>query len=938
MRGYWTFLVVCILGTLVLCDSHLKLALYPLLPRPHIVIETRLPPADAKEIDRKVTLPLLQVLADLEGVRSNRSCSENGCSRIFLTFSHRCSYTTALSRVQLALVDSSINLPQGAHAPQVSNRGREDLSIFAVAFPLDQQSVSQEFSSEAEGIPGITRLFSSHHNSTRITAEYIPEEGELSALPPQSIAAFLQNRCFSGTISAEQRSIPLSVQILPSRNISSLELKGVISRITPSSNKNSSIHRLNSIPQHIVVIHADNSVNHIKVCRRLAEMSEHYRSGRIIFNRGKELEKIIHTTLFTVLCGLFGVAVLVILQVGRPDREILLMLGSLPMLLLTGVIAVIMAGLSLDIMTLAGISVSCGLIVDAAVLFYEESSSMGVPRALSAVRDPILLSNATTLSIFIPILLLPVSIRSTFTGFLIVMTAVLVCGTIWTLLIFPRYLRNFPFHTKMIAAFHRRIRFLLITLHPFRGKKFRCLFIYLLVCSFPLYWCGDFDFRFFPHIAHHTIHTHIEFPAATHAEYIDTMLIPYYKRVQGISYVESLTTTAHKGGASMSVTCTLSSDTRRVIDLLQRIPLPAGASMIVDSQSNPRKSFQVRLYGIDQDKLRKLIKETAAFVQAQHPQYQIFFHFKDPPPSYTVNFSGIACALKGISPLKAAKELLTLITTAPSAKIGIENQHDLIIRPPQSPKNFASFYNSFRIIEPGLDKGKNTPLSELSKLTRSSTKGPLERSNKALYTGFSIIPNTGNLQQAIQEISTEIQQYNLPHGYSFDLAPQIKKEREQRNWVITSIVLATLLIPLIVYSYYNDTARTLFVLSFIPPSISIPLLLLNVFEIPLSIPVLTGFLVNVGLSVNNAVVLLSAIEAPSLYKADFIGALCKKLPSLSASTFTTVAGVIPLLVGTGGTRGVLAGLSIVIAGGSIASWTTLFLGSAIFSSTALFTR
>lgn len=926
------------LGSLVLCDSHLKLTLYPLLPRPHIVIETRLPPADAKEIDRKVTLPLLQVLADLEGVRSNRSCSENGCSRIFLTFSHRCSHSAALSRVQSALVNSSINLPQAAHTPQVSNRGREDLSIFAVAFPLDQKTVSQKFSSEAESIPGITHLYSSRHDSNRAIAEYIPEAGASASLPPQSIAAFLQDRCFLSTISAEQRNIPLTVQIFPAIDISSLELNGAVPRISPSSNTTSSIHRLNSIPQHIVVIHADTTVNHIKVCRHLAAISEHYKSARIIFNRGKELEKIIYTTIFTVLCGLFGVAVLVFLQVGRPDREILLMLGSLPMILLTGVITVILAGLSLDIMTLAGISVSCGLIVDAAVLFYEECSNLGVPRAISAVRDPILLSNATTLSIFIPIFLLPVSIRSTFNGFLIVMMVVIICGTIWTLLVLPRFFQHFPFHTKMIVAFHRRIRFLLTTLHPFRGKTYRCLFIYLLACSLPLYCCGDIDFRSFPYIAHNTIHSHIEFPAATHADYIDEILAPYFKKVQDISSVESLTTTAHKGGASMSITCTLSSNTRKVIDLLQRIPLPSGASLILDSQSNPQKSFQIRLYGIDSEKLRKLIKETAAFIQKQHPRYQIFYHFKEPPPSYTVNFSSEACALKGISPLKAAKELHTLITTAPSAKIGIENQHDLIIRSPQSPKSFASFYNSFQIIETRFEKGRNTPLSELSKLTRSSTKGPLERSNKALYSGFSIIPHTRNLHKAIQEISTEIRQYNLPHGYSFDLAPQIRKEREHRNWVITSILLAAFLIPLIVYAYYNDTARTLFVLSFIPPSISIPLLLLNVFQIPLSIPVLTGFLVNVGISVNNAVVLLSAINEPSLYKADFIGALCKKLPSLSASTFTTVAGVIPLLFGTGGTRGVLAGLSIVVAGGSIASWTTLFLGSALFSSVSLFTR
>src|SRR6056297_1309 len=132
------------------------------------------------------------------------------------------------------------------------------------------------------------------------------------------------------------------------------------------------------------------------------------------------------------------------------------MLCTLPVLLLTGVTSLSLCSISLDIMGLAGIAVSCGLLVDGAVLFYEEKSSHGAAAATAAVRAPILLSNITSITIFIPILLLPVTIRSNLEGFIVVMTTILFCGTLWTLVIFPRFCRPAPVQVQMELHFHRR--------------------------------------------------------------------------------------------------------------------------------------------------------------------------------------------------------------------------------------------------------------------------------------------------------------------------------------------------------------------------------------------------------------------------------------------------------------------------------------------------
>src|SRR6056297_1865403 len=117
MRRYYLFLFISVIAACYYCSSHTKFALYPVLPRHHILIETHYPPANAKTVDSKVTLPLLHKLSAVKDIYKTRSESKGGISRIYLTFDHRCSTTTINSRVELALSQAAHYLPPTAHTP-----------------------------------------------------------------------------------------------------------------------------------------------------------------------------------------------------------------------------------------------------------------------------------------------------------------------------------------------------------------------------------------------------------------------------------------------------------------------------------------------------------------------------------------------------------------------------------------------------------------------------------------------------------------------------------------------------------------------------------------------------------------------------------------------------------------------------------------------------
>jgi multidrug efflux pump subunit AcrB len=149
-------------------------------------------------------------------------------------------------------------------------------------------------------------------------------------------------------------------------------------------------------------------------------------------------------------------------------------------------------------------------------------------------------------------------------------------------------------------------------------------------------------------------------------------------------------------------------------------------------------------------------------------------------------------------------------------------------------------------------------------------------------------------------------------------------------------VLAALLVLLVISGYYGSLIPSLTVILHIPPPVVAALTVLRLTGTSLSIPVLSGMLVVIGISINNIVVLLPVASGtpcgPSNSPPSLRFAFSEKLPSLLASTATTATGVLPLFIGGLYRAGLPAGLSIVIASGAVSSFLLLFLSCGVFDS------
>ncbi len=920
--GYWTVYFTLMLALLIPIGfiPGISPALYPSLPQPQILVETHWPQAGAEEVDREITLPLYAALSRIPGLRKTRSRSSHGLSRIHLSFTAACQPAKALHRVQSAVGRAANRLPVEAHSPHVRRRSRADRPVFAVAVPMESAAEATGFRRRISRLQEITVAESRPSGcQTSLRLNYKYALGLHRGISSLKAASLLRSRSFTASVNG--------MSLLPARELKSPQLDGVVSRPKNAYIRAKPVHRFNGVRQHIITCYVNERSNHIQLCRRLLALCDEFPSVKVIYNHGEDLERILLSTGISVLCGICTITLLLVGQLRVCNRETVLLITSLPIVLCTALSVAATCNLSINIMSLSALAVGSGLVVDAAVLFYEESYRIGASAAVKAVKPAILMSNLTTLSIFIPVLLLPPSIRHNLQGFMLMMTVILATGTLWTLIVFPRLCRDWEVRTHLHFAYHMRYRRNIILLRLLSRKRWLCLLLYAGVCLLPLVGIGRVEFRTFPHIRQRTLHLQIEFPAGTQPNYIDAVMQPYFSQVRQLEQVESVSVSSHSGQASFTLSCSSSSHTATVKSRLQQIPLPAGASLIQPGATGSCRPFLLRMYAGDPIQLRTQLKDLAGRIQSDYPAYRVYYHFKSAAPIYSLCFDANRCGYLPIPPARAAQQIHRIISSGPAAKIGINRQKDLLLQPAPSPIDFSDFYSSFRIVA----DSSSLPLSELSSLTRRPGKGDLQRLNGALFSGLTLIPDSGRTLDAVTRIEKLLYDFTLPAGCSIEIAPVLYRERGQIRWVGAAILLASILLPLLLYSYFGHWSQTLFVLSYIPPALALPLPVLTTLDIPLSLPVLTGFLVNVGLSVNNALVLLAEKPQQSLRASDLPRQLCLKLPSLTASTLTTASGVLPLLFAASGSGGVLSGLSIVIAIGAFASWAMLFLSSAVLS-------
>jgi hydrophobe/amphiphile efflux-1 (HAE1) family protein len=234
--------------------------------------------------------------------------------------------------------------------------------------------------------------------------------------------------------------------------------------------------------------------------------------------------------------------------------------------------------------------------------------------------------------------------------------------------------------------------------------------------------------------------------------------------------------------------------------------------------------------------------------------------------------------------------------------------------------------------------GGSVPLADVASFRLTDGPAHIERENqvRVMRMDGEVNPNITDVGTVNDQIRERIAGYDLPQGYSLIFGGEEEVIRETNRILFTVTLLAIFLVFVVMAVQYERLANPLVILTAVPLALIGVGAALLITGTNLSAPVLLGVILLVGIVVNNAILLVEYIEIGKREKnlSPFdavVDAGSIRFRPILMTTLTTVCGMLPLAIGLGEGSELMRPLAIAVVGGLLVSmFLTLFVVPSLY--------
>jgi len=223
------------------------------------------------------------------------------------------------------------------------------------------------------------------------------------------------------------------------------------------------------------------------------------------------------------------------------------------------------------------------------------------------------------------------------------------------------------------------------------------------------------------------------------------------------------------------------------------------------------------------------------------------------------------------------------------------------------------------------------PLENIA--TISFKSGPLliEREKGNRFVSVSSNVTGRDVVGFVEELNQKInQQIKLPSGYSVVFGGEFESQQRAAKNLLIVVPAALILIFIILFTTFNSLSKSILILANIPFAVMGGIIALYISGEYLSVPASVGFIALLGVAVANGVVMVSYFEQTRVLISNLnqrvIDGSVRRLRPILMTASTGMFGLMPLVFATGPGAEIQKPLAIVVIGGLITSTiTTLYL-------------
>lgn len=702
------------------------------------------------------------------------------------------------------------------------------------------------------------------------------------------------------------------------------------------------------------------------ITEKFDELSEEYEGLKFVtlMNQGDYIHLVVNSITSSLLWGaLFAVIVLFIFL--RDIRPTFITLCSIPVSVIFAIVLMYFSGVTLNMMSLSGLSIAVGMLVDNSIVVIEniyrlkskgESTAKAAISGAAQVAGAITASTLTTICVFLPIVFVDGLTRTLFADMALTLGYALIASLIIALTFVPataskilgkntekKYRKSNGLTAKYKKAVTWCVSHKIIVF---------TVAIVLLVGSIAAEMSRGFTFM--PDMDMPQLSATLETELGTSFEDTTALADEAIKRIQSIGDVETVGAMISSGsgmsmmgggGSDNSVTFYIMLDENKkrssneiikeINELCSDLDCDFEATGSTDvSALMGGSGVSVNIYGDDLEQLQESAREISDIIAGVEGTQNILNGLEENDPALKITVDKEKAMLNGLTVAQVFSEMSDALTTEKKAVDVIfdDTSYEVYVSDENTDSLSVDDVKNY-VFEVTAQDGKTSEvkLSDIADVQETQTLSTISRKNQKRYLTVSAeIADGYNVSLVSDDVEEALNSYEAPKGIEYSISGENENIMDSMKQLVEMLLLGVMLVYMIMVAQFQSLKSPFIIMFTIPLAFTGGMLGLLVTGFEISVISMLGFVMLCGIIVNNGIVLVDYINQLRLDGMERRKAIAEagatRMRPIFMTSVTTILGLIVMALGVGNGAEMMQPIAIVCIGGLIyATVLTLFV-------------
>lgn len=951
--------------------TRLKVDLLPNIEFPQLSVEVIYPGASPQDINEQVTEKLETKLKGIEGIKKMQSSSFESIAIINLEFPFDTNLDDVEQQVNSYIKEAGLpdTVQTNVNRFSFGTFPIFNISLFSKGSNDLETLVNEEIIPELNKIPGINNVSVGGQKEEILQITVDQKQAAKLALSLNDIKETINAKKFSfpaGNLNENEIQVPVRVQEKIAK-ISELENLVIKSKFIPEAppvklgeiatievaTEKPEITRYNQTDSLSMAITKKQDANTVEVAEKVLRVIDGYQDRldyAIGFDSAEGIEKSVNTLVKEGLLGaLFAsIAVLIFL---RNFRATIIAIVSIPLSLLISSIFLNQLDISLNIMTLGGMAVAVGRVVDDSIVVIENifrrvrktESTMTDELIQDSTREilrAITSSTITTVVVFLPLGLVGGITGEFFLPFALTIIFSLLASLIVAITIVP-ILAKFSF--KMVPKEEKEGAVQRAYASVIKWSLNHKLLVILL--SFGLLAASGFlvkglGFTFIPNEEQKLLVATFQLPSSTSLEKTNEVSLAVEEMFAandkikdvtvGIGSRDFQTGLKRQNQANYFISLDDGVEVSTFISKLQKdmeaivLAEEPDAKIGIQEQSTggppSNNNVNIDLYSTDLSALQQAAAKVEEYMNQQKDLKYVSNNFAEKQKQIIVEVNSEKSAQLGLSGFQILGTITDKTKPVDAGTMSLDNEDRQVeITYDTKTETLNELKETLLFTQQG-----PVPITDIAEISETEAFTSIQKLDGKIFARVSAQINSDDIRTVSTNVIDGVNDLKLPEGVSLEGGGGSDETVETFTQLGIAMVIAIGLVYLTMLITFGQARIPFIILSsliFVPIG---SLLGLWIADEPMSVSVMIGLLMLIGIVTTNAIVLVDRIgqnraEKGMKIRDALVEAGVTRLRPILMTAFATIAALIPLALTTSSGTLISKGLAVTVIGGLTSS-------------------